>query len=196
MTPEKVARAKAAWKGLSAFVAGKEILDARTDASRLRSTLKATTDVRNALMELGLSKLPENDPGRIWADKTDKALRIYSALLSFLVEQSSNTQRPYSWRDRAEPWANLSSDIAAICMPEFGVGMAITSIGAKKARNLIINSATDELEAAMAKDWNAEGYLDSKLQQIRENEAAVGETIDRYESVHPTKTAGSNLAKR
>lgn len=184
LTPRRVDQLKSAYTALKSIVSGGEVLSAKTDVDRLRKALEAANGVRETLTGLAVAGLPPADEGRIWVERTGKTLKIFAASLLFLIEQSKGTQNG-SFLEKIEPGLTLGAGVYGIMYnPWVGPAIAAEGIAFKRTRTLIIRRATDDLDGALSKNWSADRYLDTKLVSIKEDLAAVQETIGKYESVH------------
>jgi hypothetical protein len=187
VTPLMAKTFSTSYASFKLVVMSTDLVSAPNSPQQIGKALSATMNVQKQLTDLGLDRLPINDPARVSIGRMQKALDITAKTLAFVAAEAKGTNKSKSFRDTIEPWANLAADITGILAPPVGVGVGAARVGLREAQKVEIQEATGTLQAALADNWNAKRYLDHKIQRLRSDIVEVRRTVDSCEAVYCDK---------
>lgn len=141
----------------------------RNQPDLVKVEITATQDTITQLIEVG-SQLPENDPARVWEERTVKGLQMFGAVAKAMLADVPNDAK---WWERAAPVADLILDFIAISNPEFTPLIAGLRVIDREGQNIVLSRARNGLGGAVSDNWNAGIYLSQKLLRVRSD---IGET--------------------
>jgi hypothetical protein len=176
LTTDQAGALAAGYDALKGLVSVGEGIDAENSHEQFEKILEAQKSFRDSMMDPAMMKLKETNPKAFeWYSNVGKTLDVAKETAVFL--EKSN----YSPEACGKFIVNVGTAVAPIA----NFVVIADTVGEKKLTQHIVQAPLNSLNEALSKNFDAQRYIQQKLDPVNRDLAGVQETITNYKAVHP-----------
>ncbi|HXC01517.1 MAG TPA: hypothetical protein VNU49_02620 [Opitutaceae bacterium] len=176
LTKDQAGTLTAGYDALKGLVNGAEGLSAENNQEQLEKILEARKDFHDTMTDQVMMKLKETNPAAFkWYDGIGKA---FDAAQEGIVFAQQSNHSP-------EAWGQFAVKVGVAIVPVANYVIIADTVIEKGATQHIVQAPLNSLNEALSKNFDAQRYLQQKLDPVNRDLAGVQETITNYEAIHP-----------
>ncbi len=176
LTTDQAGTLTAGYDALKGLVNGAEGLSAENSQEQLEKILEARKDFHDTMTDQVMAKLKETNPAAFkWYDGIGKA---FDAAQEGIVFAQQSNHSP-------EAWGQFAVKVGTAIVPVANYVVIVDTLGEKKLTQHIVQAPLNSLNEALSKNFDAQRYIQQKLDPVNRDLAGVQETITNYEAIHP-----------
>jgi hypothetical protein len=180
LTSDEAAKIKTGFDALKGLINLDGGIETDDSGEKFDKIMEANKSFKEAMMDQTMAKLKSS------SSEDDQKSYEYLENAGKIFDVAIDMIRFSQQKDQSgTAWAKFGVQLFADVVPVANTGIAIESLGEKKLTQAIVQAPLDSLNQAMSGNFNAQRYLQSKLDPIDAKLSALQETIDNYRAVHP-----------
>jgi hypothetical protein len=176
ITTDQAGALAAGYDALKGLVNTPEGLSAENSQEQLEKILEARKNFHDTMTDQVMMKLKETNPAAFkWYDGIGKA---FDAAQEGIVFAQQSNHSP-------EAWGQFAVKVGTAIVPVANYVVIADTLGEKKLTQHIVQAPIDSLNEALSKNFDAQRFIQQKLDPVNRDLAGVQETIKNYEAIHP-----------
>ena len=176
LTKDQAGTLAAGYDALKGLVNGAEGLSAENSQEQLEKILEARKDFHDTMTDQVMMKLKETNPAAFkWYDGIGKA---FDAAQEGIVFAQQSNHSP-------EAWGQFAVKVGVAIVPVANYFVIADTVIEKGGTQYVVQAPLNSLNEALSKNFDAQRYIQQKLDPVNRDLAGVQETIKNYQAVHP-----------
>ncbi len=176
ITGDQAGALSAGYDALKALVSSAEGIGAENSEEQFEKILNAQKSFRDSMTDQAMMALKETNPKAFeWCGNVGKTLDAAKEMVVFAQQKNHS----------GEAWGKFAVKLGTAVVPLANYVVIADTVGEKKLTQHIVHAPLDSLNEALSKNFDAQRYIQQKLDPVNRDLAGVQETIKNYQAVHP-----------
>jgi hypothetical protein len=180
LTYQQASALQAGFDALKGLVNIEGGIDAESSQEKLDKITDAQSNIRAALLDQAMATLknsssPDDQKSFEYLENVGKTFDVAIDMIKFSQQGDHSLTA----------WATFGVKMTADIVPVAKYGTSIYAVGEKVAVQYVVQEPLNSLNEAMSSNFNAQRYLQTKLDPINASVSALQEKVDNYRAVHP-----------
>ena len=176
ITGDQAGALAAGYDALKVLVSASEGIGAENSQEQFEKILNAQKSFRDSMTDQAMMALKETNPKAFeWYGNVGKTLDAAREMIVF-AQQNNHS---------GEAWGKFVVKLGTAVVPLANYVVIADTVGEKKLTQHIVQAPLNSLNEALGKNFDAQRYIQQKLDPVNRDLAGVQETIKNYQAVHP-----------